>query len=137
MNLINDEHNRADMESLSIEELFDEALCHLLGPLATHYELAWSSGVKVSRESCSKPIKNYVPEGFILKVVPIQFKTTTNPKLIFQKMMDNEFCESIICSMEEKLKLGIRCKIVMYPEGFYSVWVVLAATYIGITFPEG
>jgi centrosomal protein CEP76 len=73
-------------------------------------------------------IKNDVPEGHTFKGFPIQLNHTAPKRILSACMRHRSFVEILEC-VGDKVKFGIRCMIVPYPEDVLAVWVMLAVKF--------
>ena len=110
---------------------FDEDLNHLLSSVISKYEISVTMGIKYDKSSFSDCIKNHIPDNFVFKAFPIQFKHLNSVQM-FNTMQENEVARMIVNSFGDQIRFGLRCKVVQYPEDVVAVWVIIAAYYIEI-----
>lgn len=110
---------------------FDDNLAHILTSALTNYEYERVTGQNFGVEEFQTAIRNYIPENHTFKAFPIQFLFMDSSK-IFNKLKSSQTCEDILKTRGDQVNFGIKCKIVLYPEDFFVVWVSVAVRYFSL-----
>ena len=110
---------------------YDEDLGHMLGQMLDKYELSLCTTSKYDSAEFSESIKNHIPVNFVFKAFPIQLKSR-NVLGILDSIKANDVGRSVLESFGDQIRIGLRTKIVLYPEGVEAVWVILSAYYIDV-----
>jgi hypothetical protein len=118
-------------KSLNLVTRYDEDLSHMLGQMLEKYELSLCTTSKYDSATFSESIKNHIPVNFVFKAFPIQLKSR-NVLSILESIKLNDVGKNVLESFGDQIRIGLRTKIVLYPEGIEAVWVILSAYYIDI-----
>ena len=111
-----------------LSTLWDPTLSYLLSPALANYELERVAGITFANEEFQSSIKNYVPEGHSFKAFPIQFNNM-NVEHIALALAKSRTGYEVICTKGDEVRLGLRVKVVVYPENICAVWVMLASRF--------
>jgi centrosomal protein CEP76 len=105
-------------------------MSYLLGTALQAYETSAISQVASSSllTDFNEMIKNDVPEGHTFKGFPIQLNHCA-PKRIFSACMRHRSFVEIVECVGDKVRFGLRCKVVVYPEEVMAVWVMIAVKF--------
>lgn len=116
-------------ESNNMPGSFDNDLGHILSMVLSKYELSRTLMIKMDGSAFMQRIRDHINDSCTFKSFPIEFKHK-DPVRMFAALQNNEVARSVIMSHGDQVKMGLRCKVVPYPEGIYAVWVIIAAYYI-------
>ncbi|KAI9329408.1 hypothetical protein BDR26DRAFT_1011765 [Obelidium mucronatum] len=131
---------RDDHDLLTV---WDEELAHLLtqclcgceyGKLyAKRSNSVTTAGGGVNAEGVSnvefqEGVKRGIPEGHTFKGFPIHFNTL-NPQKIFGTFSQAKACQNLMLTRGDKVRFGVRVKVVGYAEKCVACWVIVAVRY--------
>ncbi|KAJ3139751.1 Centrosomal protein of 76 kDa [Physocladia obscura] len=118
---------------------WDDELAHLLTQCLCACEMekifpAANCG-QPSRTSCAsngvkfqEGVRRAIPEGHTFKGFPVHFNTL-NPQKIFTAFTQSKTCQSLILTRGDKVRFGVRVKLVGYAEKCVACWVMVAVRY--------
>lgn len=115
-------------KSLELTTNFDSKLGYLLSPALSNYELERVSGHVYGNEEFKQSIKNYVNEGYTFKAYPCH-GVKADDNYFFALCLNNDIGKDILYTRGDNIRFGVRCKIVPYPQGIYSIWMMIASKY--------
>ncbi len=107
---------------------WDGKLSYLISPALVNYEFERISNLTYGNEEFKQSVKNYVPEGFTFKGVPVQLNDCDCDK-IFGNFINNEVGKDILHTTGDQITYAVRCKVFPYPQNVYSIWIMLAVKY--------
>ena len=73
-------------------------------------------------------IKSYIPAKHTFKAFPIQM-TTLDPNEVMAQLLEQQKAREILITKGESVFFGIRCKLVVFPDNVFALWVSLAIRY--------
>ncbi|KAJ3070219.1 Centrosomal protein of 76 kDa [Podochytrium sp. JEL0797] len=82
----------------------------------------------VSSVDFQEGVKRGIPEGHTFKGFPIQFNTL-NPQKIFSTFSQTKTCQNLMLTRGDKVRFGVRVKVVGYAEKCVACWVMVAVRY--------
>ncbi len=90
------------------------------------YESERVTGVAYGNAEFQQSIQRTVPESCVFKAVPFQF-TSLNASVCFASMLQSRALVDLLTASGNDLRFGLRVKVVLYPEDFVAVWIMLAS----------
>ncbi|ORY43157.1 hypothetical protein BCR33DRAFT_717893 [Rhizoclosmatium globosum] len=134
---------RDDHDLLTV---WDDDLAHLLGQCLSGCEMgklypkksgAGGGGVGgmvgsgaegVNGAEFQEGVKRGIPEGHTFKGFPIHFNTL-NPQKIFSAFAQAKACQNLMLTKGDKVRFGVRVKVIPYAEKCVACWVMVAVRY--------
>jgi hypothetical protein len=99
---------------------------YILSPALSSYESERVTGLCYGNTEFQQAIKRTVPNNCVFKAVPFQF-TSTNAAVVFASMLQSRPLVEILTTDGEEMRFGMRAKVVVYPEDFVAVWIMVAS----------
>lgn len=115
-------------KALELKTSWDGKLSHLISPALVNYEMERISNLTYGNEEFKSSVKSYVPEGFTFKAYPFQISDLDVDKM-FGCILTNEIGKDILNTRGDMVTFAVRCKIYLYPQDIYSVWIMLSTKY--------
>ena len=109
----------------------DETLSSLLVTALANYEVERVTGCTFCEEEFQAAIKAYIPTKHTFKAFPIQL-TTLDPQEIMEQLADQPKAKDILNTKGESVYFGVRCKLVVFPDNVFALWVSLAVRFYRI-----
>jgi len=113
-------------EYANLSTSWSSDLSYVLSPALSSYESERVTGICFGQSEFEQSIKRTVPYQCVFKAVPFQF-TSLHPHLLFASMIQSRALQDLLASDGQELRLGIRCKVIVYPEDFCAVWIMVAS----------
>lgn len=107
---------------------FDPVLNSILTTALTNYEWERISGTVFCEEEFQTAIRSYIPLNHSFKAFPIHF-TTLDVQQIMEQLNDQPKCKDILLSKGDSIFFGLRCKLVVFPDNVFALWISLAVRY--------
>ena len=67
-----------------------------------------------------------------LHVTVIQV-TTLDPIEIIETLKNNQKCREIMLSRGDSLAFAVKCKLVLFPENIFALWISIAVRYFRVS----
>tara|TARA_B100000513_G_scaffold188870_1_gene112184 strand:- start:362 stop:709 length:348 start_codon:yes stop_codon:yes gene_type:complete len=107
---------------------WDARLGALLAPALHSYEHERVGGGSVGADEFAIAVKRATPEGYIFKGFP-QHLAHLQPARVFETMLTSEVCLGLLESRNECASFALRLRAFPFPEGVFSVWLMLSLVY--------